>query len=206
MQLENALLLQRALTLIHPAGAEDTVGPLNVAADVARSHCSLHLSSICTRSLTASVQCSECGWCLQAEVEADNRHMDVKDALLEFFGLPVKALDIPGLVGRMRILSRKVTSPTECLPAAAGWWVGSADLAGPCRCTASCLSSCAYDVLVTAHHMQKPHYVHCLQIAAAPDPPKHFRIDVSGVPASKWGKACGWTAKDDAMLLLGVHW
>jgi hypothetical protein len=36
--------------------------------------------------------------------------------------------------------------------------------------------------------------------------PQQFRLQAVQVPMPKWGKACGWTARDDAMLLLGVFW
>ena len=45
-----------------------------------------------------------------------------------------------------------------------------------------------------------------MQVAAAGDAPKQFRVDTAGAPLAKWGKACGWTSRDDAMLMLGVHW
>lgn len=39
-----------------------------------------------------------------------------------------------------------------------------------------------------------------------PEPKERtFRLDgVLTVP--KWGKSCDWKPKDDAMLMLGVHW
>ena len=33
-----------------------------------------------------------------------------------------------------------------------------------------------------------------------------FRLETVSVPVPKWGKACGWTPQDDAMLLLGIYW
>lgn len=45
---------------------------------------------------------------VQAEAQADAKGVDPKDAQLEFFGLAVRAPEIPALVSRMRILSRKV--------------------------------------------------------------------------------------------------
>ncbi len=36
--------------------------------------------------------------------------------------------------------------------------------------------------------------------------PQQFRLQAVQVPMPKWGKAAGWTARDDAMLLLGVYW
>ena len=44
------------------------------------------------------------------------------------------------------------------------------------------------------------------QVAAVADPPKQFRVDTAGAPLAKWGKNCNWTSRDDAMLMLGVHW
>ena len=38
------------------------------------------------------------------------------------------------------------------------------------------------------------------------DAPQQFRLQAVQVAMPKWGKACGWTARDDAMLLLGVYW
>ena len=38
------------------------------------------------------------------------------------------------------------------------------------------------------------------------DPPKQFRVDTAGAPLAKWGKICNWSSRDDAMLMLGVHW
>ena len=37
------------------------------------------------------------------------------------------------------------------------------------------------------------------------DAPQQFRLQAVQVPMPKWGKAAGWTARDDAMLLLGVY-
>lgn len=37
--------------------------------------------------------------------------------------------------------------------------------------------------------------------------PRTFRLEASSIPPqAKWGKAIGWTPRDDAMLLLGVYW
>ena len=132
--------------------------------------------------------------CLQAEAQAEARGLDPKDAQLEFFGLPVRALEIPALIARMRILSRK----------------------------ARCFPQLAHQNPPAAFHLhQAPAYAAAglrnmahacadgstwAQIAAATDPPRHFRVDSLGVPAAKWCKTCGWNAKDDAMLLLGIHW
>jgi hypothetical protein len=39
------------------------------------------------------------------------------------------------------------------------------------------------------------------------DPAKTFRLEAAAVPpAVKWGKAVGWTPRDDAALLLGVYY
>ena len=44
------------------------------------------------------------------------------------------------------------------------------------------------------------------QVEMFPEPKERtFRLDgVLTVP--KWGKSCDWKPKDDAMLMLGVHW
>lgn len=43
--------------------------------------------------------------------------------------------------------------------------------------------------------------------AADQDPATHFRLEAAAVPpAAKWGKAVGWTPRDDAALLLGVYY
>jgi len=43
--------------------------------------------------------------------------------------------------------------------------------------------------------------------AASQSLPRAFRLDAAGTPPqAKWGRAVGWTPKDDAMLLLGVYW
>ena len=44
-----------------------------------------------------------------------------------------------------------------------------------------------------------------LQIEAFAEPQRSLRLDIQ-LSIPKWGKACGWTARDDAMLMLGVHW
>jgi len=44
------------------------------------------------------------------------------------------------------------------------------------------------------------------QVEALGGAPQQFRLQAVQVPMPKWGKACGWTARDDAMLLLGVYW
>lgn len=42
--------------------------------------------------------------------------------------------------------------------------------------------------------------------AANQDPASSFRLEAAAVPpAAKWGKAVGWTPRDDAALLLGVY-
>lgn len=42
---------------------------------------------------------------------------------------------------------------------------------------------------------------------AQQDPALYFRLEASAVPpAAKWGKAVGWTPRDDAALLLGVYY
>ena len=33
-----------------------------------------------------------------------------------------------------------------------------------------------------------------------------FRLEAVAVTLPKWGRACGWTPHDDAMLLLGIYW
>lgn len=38
------------------------------------------------------------------------------------------------------------------------------------------------------------------------DPPKQFRLESANIAVPKWGRMCNWTARDDAMLLLGLHW
>jgi hypothetical protein len=43
--------------------------------------------------------------------------------------------------------------------------------------------------------------------AAQQDPAAAFRLEAAAVPpAAKWGKAIGWTPRDDAALLLGVYY
>lgn len=43
--------------------------------------------------------------------------------------------------------------------------------------------------------------------AAGQDPVRSFRLDAGSIPpAVKWGKQLNWSTKDDAMLLLGVHY
>ena len=44
------------------------------------------------------------------------------------------------------------------------------------------------------------------QVASVPDPAKQFRLESANIAVPKWGRLCAWTARDDAMLLLGVHW
>ena len=39
---------------------------------------------------------------------AHEQNLEVKDSTLDFFGLAVKAAELPSFVARMRILSRKV--------------------------------------------------------------------------------------------------
>jgi chromodomain-helicase-DNA-binding protein 1 len=42
--------------------------------------------------------------------------------------------------------------------------------------------------------------------AAGQDPVRTFRLEANCIPpAAKWSKQLGWSTKDDAMLLLGVH-
>eukprot|EP00884_Botryococcus_braunii_P018071 jgi/Botrbrau1/4948/Bobra.0122s0026.1 len=38
------------------------------------------------------------------------------------------------------------------------------------------------------------------------EPERQFRPDGLHVPLPKWARACNWSNKDDAMLLLGVYW
>ncbi|KAK9828376.1 hypothetical protein WJX81_001254 [Elliptochloris bilobata] len=70
--------------------------------------------------------------------------------VLDWFGVSVKAAEIPAHLERMRVLARKVE--------------------------------------------------------ALGDAPQQFRLQAVQVAMPKWGRACGWTARDDAMLLLGVYW
>ena len=44
----------------------------------------------------------------QVEELAHEQNLEVKDSTLDFFGLAVKAAELPSFVARMRILSRKV--------------------------------------------------------------------------------------------------
>ena len=44
-----------------------------------------------------------------------------------------------------------------------------------------------------------------IQVEAFPEPQRNLRLDIQ-LSIPKWGKACGWSARDDAMLMLGVHW
>lgn len=44
-----------------------------------------------------------------------------------------------------------------------------------------------------------------LQVESFAEPQRNLRLDIQ-LSIPKWGKACGWTARDDAMLMLGVHW
>lgn len=44
------------------------------------------------------------------------------------------------------------------------------------------------------------------QIEVNAEPERQFRPDGLHVPLPKWARACNWTNKDDAMLLLGVYW
>lgn len=44
------------------------------------------------------------------------------------------------------------------------------------------------------------------QIEALEDPARDFELAPNALPAvPKWGRACNWTPRDDAMLLLGVY-
>ena len=43
------------------------------------------------------------------------------------------------------------------------------------------------------------------QVEAVADPARQFRLDVQ-LALPKWGRACGWSATNDAALLLGVYW
>lgn len=42
--------------------------------------------------------------------------------------------------------------------------------------------------------------------AVGPEPQRVFRLEAVAVTLPKWGRACGWTPHDDAMLLLGIYW
>ncbi|KAK9788572.1 hypothetical protein WJX73_002856 [Symbiochloris irregularis] len=44
------------------------------------------------------------------------------------------------------------------------------------------------------------------KVASVSDPAKQFRLESANIAVPKWGRSCAWTARDDAMLLLGVHW
>ena len=45
-----------------------------------------------------------------------------------------------------------------------------------------------------------------LQIQAAKDPERHYRLDDVNLSMPKWGSACGWDSDDDQKLLLGCYW
>lgn len=45
-----------------------------------------------------------------------------------------------------------------------------------------------------------------VQIQAAKDPERHYRLEDVNLSMPKWGNACGWEAEDDQKLLLGCYW
>ncbi|KAL0021888.1 hypothetical protein WJX77_011593 [Trebouxia sp. C0004] len=90
--------------------------------------------------------------CNQACKMFANAHISdpsAKEPILDFFGVSVKAEDVPQQVERMYLLKKKIEAFAE--------------------------------------------------------PQRSLRLDIQ-LSIPKWGKACGWTARDDAMLMLGVHW
>lgn len=45
-----------------------------------------------------------------------------------------------------------------------------------------------------------------MQVEELGDPASEFEMPEGSIPAlPKWARACGWTPRDDAMLLLGVY-
>ena len=46
----------------------------------------------------------------------------------------------------------------------------------------------------------------CVQIQAAKDPERHYRLEDVGMSLPKWGNSCAWDAEDDQKLLLGCYW
>lgn len=44
------------------------------------------------------------------------------------------------------------------------------------------------------------------QIEAVKEPERQFRMDEVTLSMPKWGAACDWGTRDDAMLLLGCYW
>ena len=63
-------------------------------------------------------------------------------------------------------------------------------------------ATCALQAVVMflmSHMLCRP------QVESFPEPQRNLRLDIQ-LSIPKWGKACGWSARDDAMLMLGVHW
>ncbi|MEW5309897.1 MAG: hypothetical protein WDW38_001742 [Sanguina aurantia] len=91
---------------------------------------------------------STCVRCVTASESPDSGKAE--DAILDFFGVAVKAQELLTHVSQFRMLARR--------------------------------------------------------ISGLKDPPSLFKLDAgSQLPPPKWGKLLGWTAREDAMLLLGVH-
>ena len=65
-----------------------------------------------------------------------------------------------------------------------------------------------FGVSVKADEMHKHvlQFQHLIDKLSAMEDDRQFRIDgsIGAVSMGKWGKACAWTARDDAMLLVGT--
>ncbi|KAK9824197.1 hypothetical protein WJX72_008454 [[Myrmecia] bisecta] len=88
--------------------------------------------------------------CDSAVAAAASTGADASNAVLDFFGVPVKASEMASHVERMGVLAKKIEAVAE--------------------------------------------------------PEKHFRLEAVNLSIPKWGRECGWSVRDDAMLLLGVYW
>ena len=74
---------------------------------------------MCCRRLNADVSCRRALWrgfmqaCNDTEQVASMNGMDASSAQLDWFGVPVKAAEIPVWTSRMKMLARKVRSPQQ---------------------------------------------------------------------------------------------
>lgn len=145
---------------------------------------------------------------------------------LDFFGCPVKASELSQHLAAMELLSAQVKALQSELaglftlhsaPSATQCCLFLCGHCSPAGLPASWLLHCAHQGTARLGEpafcnpgSSPASFAAAVALPTLPgrgqDPCVSFRLEAAAVPpAAKWGKALGWTPRDDAALLVGVY-
>ena len=121
---------------------------------------------------------------------------EVREPLLDFFGISVKANEVPAHSQRMEILERKVNNPLWCCGAVLLLCLCRLKESGPCPISRFHVRKGIRPGLIPL--LLNPSGVTCrstsgLQVEeSAPDPINSFHVD-SPPQLPRWAQDCGWS-------------